>query len=93
MRLHEIKNQILQGMLKMESNDCGTKRRRKYIYSKTKGTHYGEYNIFIPDIERVETLTYPDIRYRAVYHDGRGYRISKKVYNEMKKKLDETHAP
>lgn len=79
--LQEIEKEILNGTLKMRSVNFGTKHRRKYIYSKNIGTDINGY--FVPDIERVETLKYPDIRYRAEYTDGRGYRISKKVYKNM----------
>lgn len=76
MRLDEIETKVINGELRLEKSYAGKRTKRKYIWDKDTRK-----------IEKVETIVYDLWICRAVYKDGAGYRISKKVYEKLLKEL------
>jgi len=78
MKEEEIKNLILSGELILEKTYLGKRTKRKYIWDEK-----------MTKILRVEKIEFDGWTHRAVEKNNQssGYRISKKTYNEMLKKL------
>ena len=78
MKINDIKNLILSGELVLLKTYLGKKTKRKYVWNEdwTK-------------ILKVEMIEYDGWSHMAVEKNNQscGYRISKKVFNEMMKKL------
>ena len=97
MTLEKIKEQIKKGRLKLSRIECGNRSRRLRIYSKTIGEwiEYPEWSSnenkvimikkWMGDLESYKTITFPHINYRAMIDKNKGYKISKKLYNEILK--------
>lgn len=76
MKLAEIESKVLLGELILEKTYMGKKTRRKYIWNGNG------------DIERVDKLEYDWWYHKAMYPgENKGYRIPKKSFDMLIKKL------
>lgn len=86
MTYRELEELKKQGKLILCCDQVGMRTRRKYINSKTKGEYIA--GIFVPDIERVETIKYMKFFYGARTQDmpeHSSYKITKKDYLKLLK--------
>jgi hypothetical protein len=76
MKITQIKEEVLKGNLILEKTYMGKRHRNKYIWDE-QGDH----------IIRVDKITFDYWNHRAVFKDEphKGYKISKKDWNELLK--------
>lgn len=94
--LIEIEQQIKDGLLTVSKSIAGTKTRFYAVRSKTEGETYTrcwtgkdgqwhEKETWCGKLLSYEKRTYEKYSYLALDKDGRGYRISKKLYERYNK--------
>lgn len=78
MKESEIIQKVIEGELILEKTYLGKRHKRKYVWDKDTR-----------NLLRVDRIEFDGWGHRAVYKDNQdlGYRISKKVYNNLLKTL------
>jgi hypothetical protein len=75
MTYKEIEEGVLSGRLRLEKTYMGKRTRRKYIWDE-EGDH----------IKEVKTISYDKWNCMAMEKEHLGYKISKKVFEQLLKK-------